>query len=146
MLTKCVSMEKLALPLICLVTAWAKERCTPLYSLHPFPPMTSRRPGCGVMTSGELSLPSTYCSSWESESYALFEQHSKASPRCGGCMRAGPAGLSVGLLTLPLVCWVVAMARERCPPLFSAFTTIGRWESWPRWGHKTRTVLASQML
>lgn len=126
---KCVSMEELALPLICQVAAWAKERCSPLPSLlYTYDKQETWLWGHNI----RRAIPApNYCSSWESESSTSLEQHGKASPGCGGCREAGLKGMSVKDLTLTLVCWVVPLARERALPLPFLFTILGRWESWP---------------
>lgn len=79
------------------------------------PPSTNKRAGPKFIRAGELALPLTCCITWKNRPCTLPGQHSRASPRCGGCGWAGPEDMSVREQALPFVCCVVALARDRCP-------------------------------
>lgn len=103
-------MAELALPLVSHMVARIRER------YHPPPtPHHLRKPGdlALVMRAGELAVPLISCSTLESRLCTSPGQHSKVDTGRRGHGKTGPEGMKE--LTVPLVCHVVAWARERCP-------------------------------
>lgn len=50
----------------------------PFSTLSPLPPMVGERANPGFMSVGELALPITCCSTWESRSHILLGHHGRA--------------------------------------------------------------------
>jgi hypothetical protein len=65
----------------------------------------------------ELALKAWKKEIWSCPSaVALPKMHTRAGSGCRSCKWVMPEGVSMGDLSLPLICYVVEGTRERCPP------------------------------
>lgn len=103
--------NELSLPLFCYEVAWLAKRC-PLPPPRPLPPEAIKRADLDVMMVGELSIPLTSYSTWESWPCALPGQNSTVSTGWGVAGgKADPApGERIGKVALTLICHEVAQA------------------------------------